>query len=307
MLKLDEGHPVKRWLKSISASEKPSPLEQEKIDFLGEILNSQFNLITDLKVKTKVINLISELKGETNLERLLKSYLFLMIGNVTRSDLILRSIIQKTPRENYQGFKVKSSLYERITLANLDKILKKFSTHPADRRTFELFNLYILNYFNREDLITLVQNVQTDELNGKMGLSYIQRIAPELVNFIRLKKVSEDRRMKILRGSNLSKEMQMNWIWPFLYVEPLVSESMIGPLLQLEKSDPLWTLYLLNGEKLVDLFAKKGGEPPAKRRQFLRGNLDKKDDFMLTLYKLLEIGDIDPALIQTTSSFLIND
>lgn len=307
MLKLNANHPVKKWLTSQSTHEKPSPKEQEKIDFLSEMLNSQFNLITDQKVKISVIALIGDIPGNTNLEKLLKSYLYLMIGNITRSDKILKSIISEPPRKFYQSYTVSPSVFHKMTEANLDKILKKFSRHPADRLIFYLFTAYIKNYLNKPDLLELVDDVEPADMKEKITLSYALRIAPELVSYLRIVSMSEKRRMKNLRMTKYNPELQSFWIWPFINIDPLISESMVERVKALDETDPLWSIYLLADEKLSDMYFKKGGQLISRRRQFLRQHLQNKEDFMLTLYKLIEIGDIDGELVNKVSQFMIHE
>lgn len=307
MLKLSDNHPVKKWLKAQSQAPKPDVKEQEKIDFLNEILNTQFNLITDQKAKNKVIAMLSEAPDSTNLEKLLKSYLYLMIGNITRSDRILKDMMTEPPRFFYQGFTMNGSVYHRMTLTHIEKVLRKFSRHPADRLTFYLFNLYIKSYLNRPDLIEIVDDLDLDALSSKVRLSYTERIARELVGFVRLKNMSEKRRMKILRSSRYSLEMQSLWVWPFMDVNPLVSEAMADQVKILDGTDPLWTTYVLDDEKLADLYFKKGGQPISRRRSFLRKHLEVEKDYMMALYKLIEIGDINEDLVQNVSKFMQND
>lgn len=304
MIKLSENHPVKKWFKSQVQTAKPSAKEQEKIDFLDEMLNTQFNLITDQKVKNKVIAQLAEAPESTNLEKLLKSYLYLMIGNITRSDKILKDMMTEPPRFFYQGFTTHASVYHRMMLMNLDKVLKKFSRHPADRLTFYLFNQYIKSYLNKPDLLELVEDIEPDNMSEKVKLSYTERIAPELVGYVRMNRMSEKRRMKTLRSDKYSLEMQSLWVWPFMDVTPLISEAMAGQVKVLDETDPVWTVYVLDDERLADLYFKKGGSPISRRRSFLRKHLEVKQDYMLTLYKLIEIGDIDGELVQNVSRFM---
>jgi hypothetical protein len=307
MLKLNDKHPVKKWLTSQSAHVKPNVKEQQEIDFLGEMLNSPFNLITDQKVKTSVIGLIGDIPGKTNLEKLLKSYLYLMLGNITRSDNVLKSIISEPPRNFYQNYTVSPSIYQKMTEGNLEKILRKFSRHPADRLVFYLFTAYVKNYLNKPELLELIDDIEPAEMKEKVTLAYTLRISPEFVRYLRLLSMSEKRRMKNLRMKKYSSEMQSLWVWSFLNTDPLISESMVERIKILDEKDPLWAIYLLADEKLSDLYFKKGGQLISRRRHFLREHLVNKDDFMLTLYKLIEIGDIDEDLVNNVSQFMIHE
>ena len=307
MLKLNEKNPVKKWLTSQSSNIKPSTVEQQKIDLLGEMLNSQFNLITDHKIKTSVIGLIAEIKGTTNIEKLLKSYLYLMIGNITRSDTILKSIISQPPRTFYKGFTVNSSIYHKMTEVNLEKILRKFSRHPADRLVFFLFIGYLKSYLNKPDLLELVDEIEPSDMKQRIPLSYTLRVSPDFVSFYRLLSMSEKRKMKNLRTGKYSTEMQSLWVWPYINIDPLISDVMVERVKALDESDTLWSIYLVADEKLADMYFSKGGQAVARRRNFLRQHLANKEDFMLTLYKLIEMGDIDERLVNEVSQFMIHE
>jgi len=140
-----------------------------------------------------------------------------------------------------------------------------------------------------------------------VGLAYTSKTSPDLVGYARLSTMSDKRRMKNLRMTKYTPEMQSYWVWPFLNVDPLISEVMVKKVNELDESDPLWSVYLLSNEKPADLYYNKGGLPVSRRRQFLRGHLQDKTDFMLTLYKLIEIGDIDEKLVHDVSQFMIHE
>src|SRR5690606_18353512 len=101
VLKLPDTHPLKKWMKWIGESRPDSPVNQQKIKFLTEIINSQFNLITDAKVKNEIINILYEIPENTVPEQVLRAYLYIMTGNITRSDNILRDIVSTSPRKNW--------------------------------------------------------------------------------------------------------------------------------------------------------------------------------------------------------------
>lgn len=307
ILGLPANNPVKIWLKHQAEVKKPSEDEQLKIDFLNEMLNSPFNLITDLKVRTSVIEMIGKIPGETNLEKLLKAYLYLMIGNITHSDNILKSIVAASPREFYSGFKVTNSIYHKISLNHLDKILKKFSRHPADRLTFFLLTTYIKMYLNKPDLIELNSENSPKGFEEKLDLAYTERMAPEVVNVARLSELKMKERLNMLRMKKFTPEMQAYWVWPFLDVDPYFSDKVIDEMITLDQSDSLWVSYLLQNEKLSDLYIKKGGVALSRRRQELRKHLSGDRDFMLALYKLIEAGDVDQSLVGEVTRFMTHE
>ena len=304
---LNIKHPVKKWIISHSTSLKPSTKEQIEIDFLSEMLNSQFNLITDQKIKMNVINVIGNISGNTNLEKLLKSYLYLMIGNITRSDNILKTIISQPPRFFFQGLTKNQSLYHKMARDNLEKMLRKMSRHPADRLTFFLLTQYLNEFTNGTDLLEILNDISPDNMKNKIGLSYTLSSSPDFVGYLRLLEMTEKRKMKNLRMTKYSYEMQSLWVWAFTDIDPLISESMVQRMKSLETEDPLWLIYLLSDEKLSDMYFKNGGLPISRRRPFLRAHLDVKEDFMLTIYKLIEIGDIDDGLVNSVTQYMLHE
>lgn len=307
MLHLGKSHPVKRWLTSIKLSKKPSPDEQAKIDFLNEILSSPFNLITDQGLKKSVIGVINEAPKTTPFEKLLLSYLYLMIGNVTKSDNILKEMIHESPRILYSGFNAKISYFHRLSSNHIDKILSKMRNHPADRITYFLFTQYGKTYFNKQDLIKLIDENSLKKFEEKLALSYTEAIAPELVGAVRLSEISSQKRSQYEQQMNYSIMVKREWFWPFLNYPASYNEQMLRDIYDAEKSDPLWALYLINDEAKADLYLKKGGRSLQQRRHFLRSNLSSRKDFMLTLFKMIEMGDIDESLVEQVSHFLTNE
>ncbi|WPU66138.1 hypothetical protein [Peredibacter starrii] len=309
VVKLSDTHPLKRWLKWVSKSKPLDAKDQKKQTFLNEIINTSFNLITDTKVKNQIIDLLDEVPEDTMPEQVLRSYLYLMIGNITRSDNILRSIVNTTPRVNWEKRPQVESFYHRIAGLQFGQIFKKFAKHPADRRSFELFGMYITSFYNEEGLVNMAKDIDVSELEEKIGLRYIEELAPSFVHYLRLKEVSETVRVKRLR--NIQKfplNEQAYWIWPFLDINPLISDSMNPEIERIEKEDQLWFIYLMDNEKLADVFSKKTGKSflPG-RRPYLKSNLTTPPGFMMSLYKLIELGDINPELVQTTINFIAHE
>ena len=135
-LNLPDEHPVKTWMKWMSQSPTLSKSQQEAQKTLTDLLNSQFNLITDAKLKRKIIDIIHEIPEKTLPEKILKSYLYLIIGNIAHSDNILRSIIQTSPKENWSRVAGDDRFYHQLAKGMMSQLFKRLSKHPADRRTF---------------------------------------------------------------------------------------------------------------------------------------------------------------------------
>lgn len=286
----------------MSRSKPLSKENLEKQNFLTEIINSRFNLITDLKVKNRIINLLYEIPEKTLSEKILKSYLYLMIGNIARSDNILRSVITTSPKENWMKADFDGSFYHGLGSIFIRQLFTKISKHPADRRTFELLCLFLRTYYNDEVLIETVEEVDTSSVESSLGLAYTKALAPELINFLRLLRMSEASRIKSLRDlSAYPLKEQSYWIWPFVEIDPLVSDILNSELLRIEKEDELWFIYLMENEKMADFFSKKHGKSflPG-RRAFLKNQLQNPETFMMGLYKIIQLGDVNPDLVHKT-------
>lgn len=308
VVKLPESHPVKRWMKSIAVSKPLSKEEQKRQQFLSEIINSQFNLITDAKVKNEIVNLLDELPENTMPEQLLKSYLYLMIGNIARSDNILRDIIGSAPRVNWEKSGKSGGFFHKLASSEAKQIMTKFGRHPADRKTFQLFSLYLQSFYNDQNLLAIADETDTSEVEGKIGLKVIETLSPSFVHYLRLSNLSESNRMKNLRSKKYPLEEQSYWFWAFMDIEPLISEQMLPELERLEKDDQLWFIYLIENEKLADLVSQKSGKSfLPSRRPFLKEGLNDKRSFMMSLYKLIELGDINHDLVLKTTDYLINE
>lgn len=309
VLKLSEEHPLKRWMKWVARSTPVKAPDLKTQNFLVEIINSRFNLITDQKIKNEIINLLHVLPEDTLPEEFLKSYLYLMIGNITRSDNILRDIMRTTPKGTWEKSARQPSLYHKIASDHAEQIIRKLAKHPADRRTFELFGSYLTRFYNDETVQKLAAEIESSEIESKLDLKYVEGIAPSFVHYLRFSRMGETRRFKLLRDVKLYPHVeQAYWVWPFVNIDPLVSDSMIEELKSIEKQDELWFIYLMDNEKMADLFSKKQGRSflPG-RRPFLKSNLSDEKAFMLSLYKLIELGDINQDLILSVTNFITHE
>lgn len=309
VLKLPETHPLKKWMKWVGESNSVNTVDQKKVKFLTEIITSQFNLITEAKVRNEIVNILYEVPEHTLPELILRAYLYSMTGNITRSDNILRKIVATSPRQNWAKSGLGGSVYHKIARDQMKQIFQKLGRHPADRKSFELLSLYIQNFYNEESFLKIAADVDTSEMESKLGLKFTEKLAPAFIHYLRLSRLKENRRIKLLRNTvKYPMAEQVYWIWPFMDIDPLISEAMIPELVKLEKQDELWFIFLMENEKLADFYSSKAGKSflPG-RRPFLKAQLKDQNSFMMSLFKLIQLGDINEELISQTINQLTHD
>lgn len=308
ILNLSENHPVKLWLKTVARPPVYSEAEEKKRIFVTEILTSKFNLITDLATKNKIIEVLLDVPENTLAEKFLKSYLYLMIGNVTRADNVLREILRTPPEKAWLGYPAKPSLYHVLTQENLESMITKVSGHPSDRKTWELFNRYLQEFFNDPRLLEKLKEHEGSHLDGKLGLLSVKRIAPEFVTFLRLKRLDTPKLVARLRKGALTFEDQAKWVWYFLPIEGLASDELLPALKKTEETAPLWFSFLMEDERLGDFYSARSGKSNLSgKRIYLRSTLQKPELFMTGLWKLIGLGAIDQELVRETIEFLKRD
>lgn len=305
---LKDEHPVKRWLTWAAKPQRNTPAEEELTQFLSEILNSRFNLITEVSVKKRIIDVLKEIPDNEVGEKLLKSYLYLMVGNIGHSDEILRSIARSAPFETWKGYQVRSSVYGRVARDNMEQLLLKLSRHPADRKSYALTHRYLKEFFNEPILLDNLSDQSSDALSGLWGLRYTRKLAPDFSRYLRLARLDSSQRVKRVRSGKLQPNFLTDWLWYF-YPEPeYFDEAALKIYRDVVARDPLWGIYLLEIGRLSDLYLHKAGKNHINEtRKTLQGYLGEPEHFMLALYQLIERGDFSPETVEKTLSFLIHE
>lgn len=307
ILNLKKDHLLKKWLNQLSLKKKYTPKENDKISYINDILNSPFNLITDQKIKNEVIDLLSEIPENTVVEKLIRSYLYLMIGNITQSDNTLKSIMSMAPREFYRGFHYKNSIFHEQGIVHLNKIFEKLSKHPTDRLTFYVFLEYLKSYTNSTELLQMLDSLDVKDYSSRLFLRYTESIAPELLSFLKVKKMKSLEQTNLIVKKKFSFELLAYWMIPFVETDFLFSPEIGADLKKIEDGDMLWHSYLLTDEKMADFYIKNNGVTSLKRREELRDYLKNDADFMLSLYRLIQLGDIDTGLVDQLIKFQSHD
>jgi|GEM_PF-926912 hypothetical protein len=309
VVKLHRDHPLKRWIQWVAKPRKINIKDQKTYVFTKELIQSHFNLITDQKMKEQIIKLIKNIPENTLPEKILKSYCYLLIGNITRSNRILSEIITTPPRVNWEKLETKEkSIFHQIGIESSEQILKKLATHPADRKMVHLLLLYLKSFYNDPQLLSIINDFDVNETYAKVDLKYVKSLAPELIQFLRLSKIPKNKRDSYLRENPIDFQEQAYWVWAFIDLNLFSSDDIYQALLETEKKDELWFIYLMEDEKFSDLFSKKTGKSflPA-RRSFLNQRLTSPETFWMSLYKMVQLGDINQVLVEKTIKKLIDE
>jgi hypothetical protein len=129
-------------------------------------------------------------------------------------------------------------------------------------------------------------------------LRYAESIAPELIAFLKVKKMKSLEQAQLILKKKFSFELLAYWMIPFLETDLFFSQEIGADLKKIENGDMLWHSYMLTDEKIADFYIKNNGVASLKRREELRDFLKNDADFMLTLYRLIQLGDIDARLVE---------
>jgi hypothetical protein len=298
---------LKRWLRWVSKGPILDEKFKDEHTFLTEMANSHFNLITDSKIKIRISKYLIGMPEDALPEILLKSYLYLMIGNITHSDNLMKKFIQNPPALNWEKSTGDGILAHRVWKEVAQQIILKLSHHPADRKIFHLLVLYLKNYYNEESVLKLIEDVDTSELESKLSLRTIEVIAPDLVHSIRLVSIKDDRRLQFLSPDQFQFNAQAYWVWPFFEINPFPSFDIFPVLNDLRKQDELWYIYLSSDEQIREKLAKQSYSTflPG-HRAFLKSKLSERKYFMMALFKLIEMGDISSEIIGKTVEYIVS-
>ncbi len=306
---MSEHHAVKKWLIYISKASKKNKKQLDDEEFLSEILNSKFNLITDPRVRDRIVEILIKIPNDSLGEKLLRSYLFLIIGNVTKSDNIIKEIINDSPFENWKNKIGTNRSFPELAKRYINQIISKLSKHPTDRRVFSLFCEYIDNFLLFDKNLERFNDCDSSEIKNELDLIYIERLAPNLVTYVRFLKLDYQQQVLRLKSpEGLSFEQIFYWLWPVWNEGLYLNNHLWDGISHLEKNDLPWFYFILNDERIIDLYIKKTGRSFIQNKRLNLNQMLLNDElFMMALYKLIELGAIDQHLIQNTAQHLTNE
>lgn len=298
-ISLSANHPVKHWLEKNSQSNKLSKDEERKIAILNEVIQSHYNLITDPKVKNGIIKIIMEINGNNLGSVLLKSYLYLLVGNVARSDQLMAEFINRPPVANWKKQASQNDLYFKFTKDNVEKIILKMDKHPSDRSIFQLFVIYLKSFYNEKNLNEILEEIDTKNVEGKIDLKIVKNIAPEFINFL------------IFRDRNVDNQTVNDKIyWTLLFVDRKkeLTEAELISLKEIEEKDKNWFLFLMGDEKIEQQYIQKFGKSyMAWKKKYLEDSIQKNSHFNMDLLKMIEFGFIDQNLVEHVEEYKLSN
>lgn len=294
------------WMGRLNFNYLSKTDDQNKMDFLKDLTHSSFNLVTDEKIREKIKVTILEIKGDSLGRKILKSYLYLMLGYVVRSDILIKEILSSSPFEFWKGNKDKLDVYDLFVHQNLEQMLKKFRQHPHDRRIFTLLCGYFREFFSIHERYPLTKKCEFEDDLIKDNLAYFKKLAPEFVTFLSFRNEDDKKLRELLfKKGREDTSFYVHWLWPIWVKMDLFLPEINEQLEEIENENEIFLHYLIQGESLKDSYLK------LKNKTFLHGrisnlhkHLEKNELFMLSLFKLIEYGNIDRHLTERLSKYL---
>jgi hypothetical protein len=275
---------------------------QEKEKFLKEIIYSNYNLILDQNVKDKIIKSIFEINSKGLDGILLQSYLYLMIGNVTKSDLLLRSFMKKSPFNNWERISISNRWIYNLTYESLSQIFKKISNHPADRRTFHLFCLYLEHFFPLTFGKEESNYCHSKDIKSELSKKIIYSFAPDFAESVEFSSLSIGDKMNYINKLEFDKYQNfLEWNWPYLGEITSIHENFYKFMHGLEEENYLFFSFVLTNPVLIDSYIRKMSKRFMKGRIYsLKKSLNDSKFTMLAIYRLLQegyVGDDIPEIL----------
>jgi hypothetical protein len=313
VLPLDDSHPVKKWLKKIGEKKsiRPSSEQIEQLSFLDSLLDSGFNLITSPEQKEKITRMINALNESRLPERILQSYLYLLIGNVAKSDSLLVMTYKSTPFILWTKYPYQKTLWSEAISLRIGKIFERLSKHPADRTNFHLFAKYMNDFFNDEPLKEASENFfDEDLLLEKMKLKVYQAKAGDFSSYIIYKMSNSKQRRAGVRADVLNRAPKnFPWYWYFFdefHQLPKNEKSLIlAPYFDDHSFDSqLFFLFMAGDDSVVETFYQRKGQSEIKvKRQFYVSLFQDESYWTVALFHLIEMGNINQQMVEKIMSY----
>ncbi len=304
VLPLAADHPIKRWLKQISNSKvtKATELQISQLSFIDSLLDSGFNLIMAPEQKDKMIVIINALDENHLPERLLQSYLYLLIGNTAKSDSLLAQTYHTSPFIFWTKYPYDQSVWTEAISLRTEKIFERLSRHPADRTSFQLFAKYMNDFFNDAILEeTTSKFFNTSDLKEKMRLKVYQLRTGEFSSYLLYRGASAKRKIALQAEK---KERVFPWYWYFFKEFYQLSKAekveILKPFFDDKSVDSqLYFRFMASEDSVLESFYQSQGKSEIKlKRQFYLDLFEDKKYWWNALFNLIEIGDINSTMVE---------
>ncbi len=296
------------WYSHLTEAKK-NLLNPEEEKLLLDVIFSQFNLIIDKNIKSKIIKVIQELNEESLDQIILKSYLYLIIGNTARSDNLLKNFFLTRPFENWKRKNNLKSKYSQIIKNNFGQILKKIKNHPSDRAYFQYFCEYLYTFYTLEDFYGVNQFCSGIDNFEKINNEYSRNIFFPFSNYLSFDFFNQDKKIEfLLEEFKKDKDIFFSWYWPLWTEINYFRPEVLDELNQIEKKDEFFVIFILNNNLLIDLYTQRFKKSSIYGRvSLLKKYFENRSTAMLSLYKLLESGYVDSYLVDYMSRYLIDE
>lgn len=314
VLPLDEAHPVKRWLKKISEkkSTQASSDQIEQLAFIDSLLDSGFNLVTSPDQKEKIIKIINSLNDDHLPERILQSYLYLLVGNVAKSDSLLVMTYKMSPFLYWSKYPYQKTVWSEAISLRIEKLLERLSKHPADRTNFHLFAKFMNDFFNDENLkMASDKFFDEDLLLEKMKLKVYQAKTGDFAAYLIYKMGSSKKRKAGVRIDVLNRSAKnFPWYWYFFEEFHQLPKNekvhILTPYFEDKDIDSqLFFQFMAHDDSVLETFYQGKGQSEIKqKRQFFVKLFEDESYGVVALFHLIEMGNINQQMVERIMSYV---
>jgi|GEM_PF-6654494 len=236
----------------------------------GQLFN-RYHLIIDKTEKEKLEQELGLLGKDDFFSGLIRSLIYLKLGNISRSDEVLVEMTKKS------FFELAKS-HKSFSLENLRRLLTYLGKHPSDRRFFKLFLVHLSNYVTEPSETELLRSfIDEQQASEILGNSYLSR------TFGSHSCLSMSDVLTKIKLSHQIEEFCKALFFPNLI---LLDDESIKELDFIQKTYPIEWLILMSHERTAAFVMKKKVHQTIKEKHLVIKNLSQsayRDYFILSL------------------------
>ena len=128
-------------------------------------------------------------------------------------------------------------------------------------------------------------------------------MAPDFLSYLKLKNERQDTFQNLIKKKKYNFNFFAYWLVPFSDLDIPFNLEYVQDLKKMSHDDLLWFNLLISDEKTADFYIKNSGGGLEKNRTELRSQLNNESDFMLILFRLIQLGDIDKTIVDAILKF----